>query len=276
MDSRYWMAAGMAAVGFGLIGSAAAQPAPGDAYAVGAASGVVARNPYGLCWRTSSWTAAKAIAECDPTLVSKPAAKRPPAPVQTVVVPAPAPAPAPEPVAVARVIDTDGDGVPDDRDSCPGTVAGAVVDARGCELDSDRDGVVDRLDRCAATPPGRRVDAVGCEVAEVIILKGVNFATNSARLTPGSAKTLDAAAETLVKRGNVKTEIAGHTDDRGSPAHNLALSQQRAEAVMKYLVSKGVAPSNLSARGYGEDTPIASNANESGRAENRRVELRAQ
>jgi OOP family OmpA-OmpF porin len=277
--TKYSMAAGVALLGLAVAGNALSQPAryEGDAYAVSAATGAVAKNPYGLCWRTSAWTPAKAIAECDPALVAKPTPR--PQPAQTVVAPAPAPvvvAPAPAPVVVARVIDTDGDGVPDERDRCPGTVAGAVVNAQGCELDSDADGVVDRLDRCAGTPAGRKVDAVGCEIAEVIILKGVTFATNSARLTPDSAKTLDAAAATLVKRGNVKTEIAGHTDDRGSATHNRSLSQQRAEAVMKYLVSKGVAPASLSARGYGEDAPIASNASESGRSQNRRVELRAQ
>ncbi len=66
-----------------------------------------------------------------------------------------APAPAPK--------DSDGDGVVDDKDKCPGTPAGAKVDANGCELDTDGDGVVDRLDRCPMTPPGRKVDANGCE-----------------------------------------------------------------------------------------------------------------
>ena len=247
--AKYAMAAGAVILGLAVCGKAVAQPAhyEGDAYAVGAASGAIAKNPYGLCWRTSAWTQAKAIAECDPSLVAQPSPKPAPAVVAAPLVPVVlAPAPAPAPVVVARVIDTDGDGVPDDRDRCPGTA------------------------------PGRKVDAAGCEIEEVIILKGVTFATNSARLTADSAKTLDAAAETLVKRGNVKTEIGGHTDARGSATHNRALSQQRADAVMKYLVSKGVAPASLSARGYGEDVPIASNASESGRAQNRRVELRAQ
>ena len=72
-----------------------------------------------------------------------------------------APAPAP---TVAAPRDSDGDGVLDDKDRCPGTPAGAKVDAQGCELDSDGDGVVDRLDRCPGTPPGAKVDAQGCEL----------------------------------------------------------------------------------------------------------------
>lgn len=81
---------------------------------------------------------------------------------------APCKAPAAEPAkaapAAAPVVDSDGDGVPDDKDSCPGTVKGAKVDAKGCELDGDKDGVVDRLDKCPTTPPGRVVNAEGCEL----------------------------------------------------------------------------------------------------------------
>jgi outer membrane protein OmpA-like peptidoglycan-associated protein len=269
-----------------------------DAYALDA-NGRIVKSAFGLCWRTAAWTPAKAIAECDPDLVAKPApVAAPPAPVAAPVAP-----PAPKPTA--RVLDSDGDGVPDDSDKCPGTpagakvnaqgcepdsdgdgvvdrldkcpgtAAGAKVDAQGCELDSDGDGVVDRLDKCPGTRTGAKVDATGCEIPDAVVLKGVNFATNSARLTAGSTAILDEAAATLIKRGDVKTEVAGHTDNRGSPARNQALSQQRAEAVMRYLVSKGVNPANLTARGYGQDSPIANNATESGRTANRRVELRA-
>jgi outer membrane protein OmpA-like peptidoglycan-associated protein len=69
-------------------------------------------------------------------------------------------------------------------------------------------------------------------------------------------------------------EVAGHTDNRGAAAYNRDLSQRRAEAVRSYLVSKGVNGGNLSARGYGPDSPVADNKTANGRAENRRVELR--
>ncbi|MCS6948162.1 MAG: OmpA family protein, partial [Steroidobacteraceae bacterium] len=71
----------------------------------------------------------------------------------------------------------------------------------------------------------------------------------------------------------LRIEVAGHTDDRGSDAYNLDLSQRRAEAVRDYLAKAGVA-NPLSARGYGESQPIASNADAAGRAQNRRVVLR--
>jgi OOP family OmpA-OmpF porin len=74
---------------------------------------------------------------------------------------APPPPPVKEP---PKPIDSDGDGVTDDKDRCPGTPAGAKVDAKGCELDSDGDGVVDRLDQCPGTPAGAKVDAKGCEL----------------------------------------------------------------------------------------------------------------
>jgi len=276
-------------------GSAWAQSMSTDAYATDS-RGQIVRSGFGLCWRTSSWTPEKAIEACDPDLVKRPAPK--PA--------AAAPAPAPAPVPVVRVADTDGDGVIDSLDRCPGTPAGtrvdasgceldsdgdgivdrldrcpgtgrgAKVDAKGCELDSDGDGVVDRLDRCPGSKAGAKVDANGCEIREVISLKGVTFATGSATLTSGSSAILDEAVATLAKRGNVKVEVAGHTDNRGAAALNRTLSQRRAESVMAYLIARGVSAANLTARGYGPDSPVADNRTESGRAANRRVELRVQ
>ncbi|MCB1596118.1 MAG: thrombospondin type 3 repeat-containing protein, partial [Gammaproteobacteria bacterium] len=80
-------------------------------------------------------------------------------------------APVAAPVAVPVVAapkDSDGDGVVDTADKCPGTVAGAKVNAQGCELDSDADGVVDRLDECPGSPAGAKVDARGCEESLVL------------------------------------------------------------------------------------------------------------
>jgi OOP family OmpA-OmpF porin len=170
--------------------------------------------------------------------------------------------------------DADGDGVADTQDRCPGTAAGIKVDAQGCEPDSDGDGVVDSADRCADTAAGARTDVHGCEIKEVVELKGVNFATGSARLLAESTAILDDAAATLRKHPEIKAEVAGHTDNTGSRALNVKLSQQRATAVMNYLVAKGVPADNLTAHGYGPDHPLADNATADGRAANRRVELR--
>ncbi len=111
-------------------------------------------------------------------------------------------------------------------------------------------------------------------VPKVISLPGVEFATNSARLLPVSTTTLDRAVQTLQNNPNVDAEVAGYTDSTGKAAYNVTLSQHRAEAVMKYLVNHGIDASRLTANGYGEADPIASNNTREGRAQNRRVELR--
>jgi OOP family OmpA-OmpF porin len=115
---------------------------------------------------------------------------------------------------------------------------------------------------------------VGCAKDANINLKGVNFETGSDRLTADSLPLLDDAAETLRKYPELKLEVGGHTDSSGNDNTNMNLSQARAQAVMKYLVDKGVKATNLTAKGYGETQPIASNTNNAGRAQNRRVELK--
>lgn len=188
-----------------------------------------------------------------------------PLPVEPIAAEEPAP-------VVEAPKDSDGDGVVDPNDRCPDTPAGAKVDANGCELDSDGDGVVDRLDRCPGTPPGIKVDANGCEIEE-IVLRGVVFDTDKATLTPASQQVLDSMYELLRTRGDAKIEIRGHTDDVGKDAYNQALSERRAQAVVDYLVRKGLKADNIHARGFGESQPIASNATAEGRAQNRRVTL---
>ena len=169
--------------------------------------------------------------------------------------------------------DSDGDGVADSKDRCPGTPSGVKVNATGCENDSDSDGIVDSRDSCPNTGSGSKVDAKGCELSEVIVLKDVHFETSSDLLKAGSAEVLNEVAETLKRYPDMVVEVAGYTDNRGAASFNKALSQQRAESVASYLVSKGVSPANLKAKGHGADAPIADNNTTAGRAKNRRVEL---
>lgn len=231
MDKRLIAAA--AVVSLGLSANVAAQGAPTNAYATsGPAGGAIWKNPFGMCWRTIEWTPARAIAECDPDLVQKPAPVAAPAPMAAA--PAPVVAPAPPPPAPVPA---------------PAPLAAPV----------------------AAAP----VVAAPAPVPEVVVLKGVNFANNSAQLTPASTAILDDVAQRLNQRRDVRAEVAGHTDNRGAPDWNRKLSQARAESVRNYLVSKGVSADRLTARGYGQDSPVADNATSSGRATNRRVELRA-
>ncbi len=108
----------------------------------------------------------------------------------------------------------------------------------------------------------------------IIQLPGVQFVTNSARLLPVSRSTLNRAVRTLKANPDINAEVAGYTDSTGKASYNLELSQRRAEAVRQYLVRYGIDATRLSARGYGEADPIASNRTAAGRAQNRRVELR--
>jgi outer membrane protein OmpA-like peptidoglycan-associated protein len=178
-------------------------------------------------------------------------------------------------------IDSDKDGVPDGLDKCPNTPAGAEVDNVGCQRfkDTDGDGVDDSKDKCPGTPPGTRVDAIGCMILFTpertpVILRGVLFETGKSALKPESYTVLDIVAQSLVANPQIRIEIAGHTDITGSATLNRRLSQARAEVVRAYLVSKGVAPTRMTARGYGPSDPIAPNTTPAGRARNRRVELR--
>jgi outer membrane protein OmpA-like peptidoglycan-associated protein len=179
-------------------------------------------------------------------------------------------------------LDGDGDGVPDGIDKCPDTKAGVRVDARGCARDTDQDGVPDGVDECPDTPLGTKVDPTGCpEVAKLfeeekteLILEGVEFETNRAELRPVSQAVLNRVAESLRAWPEIRVEIGGHTDSRGSDSHNLELSRQRAESVREYLVAAGVSASQLTTKGYGETKPAAENATAEGRERNRRVELK--
>ncbi len=171
-------------------------------------------------------------------------------------------------------LDSDRDGVPDYRDKCPGTPAGIEVDSSGCPLDSDGDGVLDMADECPGTPPGVRVDSKGCEIKKVTSLEGVGFATNSDELTEESRAILDSTASELARYPDMKVEVAGHTSSTGPAEYNLVLSERRAQAVADYLISRGLNADRFTVKGYGESEPVADNGTREGRARNRRVELR--
>ena len=177
--------------------------------------------------------------------------------------------------------DSDGDGVTDDLDKCPATPRSEKVDKHGCPLpkDSDGDGVTDDLDKCPGTAAGTKVDRNGCpqlfdETKASFVLEGVNFASGKADLTPEAREVLDRVVTSLAAYPEIRVEVAGHTDNKGSRALNTRLSQKRADAVKNYLAGAGISPDRLVAKGYGPDKPIATNDTEEGRAQNRRTELK--
>lgn len=107
----------------------------------------------------------------------------------------------------------------------------------------------------------------------VVTLGDVLFSTDEARLQPGALRTAQELANVLRQHPHHRIRIEGFADDRGSEAHNLRLSTRRAEALKDALVSLGVAADRIEAVGLGEAYPVASNRTESGRQQNRRVEV---
>ncbi|HRI52519.1 MAG TPA: OmpA family protein [Pseudomonadota bacterium] len=184
----------------------------------------------------------------------------------------------------SALVDGDGDGVNDQADRCP-QQAGPAANGGCPDADGDGDGVVDRLDTCptqAETRNGYKDDD-GCpdELPAAVkqftgTIQGVSFQASSAILTTESLTVLDAAVKVLKDNPSVRIEIAGHTDSSGDAEQNRALSQQRAEAVMKYLTEHGVAATQLTAKGYGPDVPLQPNTTPENRAKNRRVEFTLQ
>lgn len=182
--------------------------------------------------------------------------------------------------------DLDRDGVLDTDDLCVDVPAGLHPDPQrtGCPLaDRDRDNVPDAGDACpdkAGSPsPDPRKNGcpglVALKDGQIQILKPVFFATDKDVILPQSFPVLQAVADALrADMAILRMAVEGHTDNRGSVAHNTDLSDRRAKSVMRWLVDKGhVNPERLSARGYGPMRPIADNATNAGRAQNRRVDF---
>ncbi|QXI13273.1 OmpA family protein [Pseudomonas zeae] len=157
--------------------------------------------------------------------------------------------------------------------------------------DEDGDGVFDRRDRCPDTPENTPVDHRGCPLpqypvtekvpepapqTEVITLSdagNVLFDFDESDLTPAAKAQLDTLMDKLRNADVVSIKVIGHTDSKGSDAYNQALSERRASSVATYLLSQGLAPNKLTSEGRGESEPVADNATDEGRAQNRRVEL---
>jgi outer membrane protein OmpA-like peptidoglycan-associated protein len=176
--------------------------------------------------------------------------------------------------------DNDGDQVADAGDRCP--LEAGPAGNNGCpDVDGDGDGVVDRLDNCPEVKGQLRYKGCGekqlvtITASRLELAETVRFKSARGEVDRKSFKLLDNVVAVLVAHPEVaRVEIEGHTDDQGDDEKNKALSQQRAEAVMGYLVSKGIAADRLRAIGYGEEQPIADNKRSRGRAANRRVVLK--
>lgn len=180
-------------------------------------------------------------------------------------------------------LDNDEDGIADLQDACPMDAEDldGFDDADGCpELDNDKDGILDANDKCAdqAETKNGFEDADGCPdvVPESVksfsgAIKGIRFKTGSAAIRPSSFTVLKKAVAVFTEFSALRVEIQGHTDSKGSDEINTKLSQDRAQAVADYLISKGIAADRLEAKGFGPSVPVADNTTKAGRDENRRV-----
>lgn len=157
--------------------------------------------------------------------------------------------------------DSDGDGVADKLDKCPGTPANTVVDGSGCPLVVPAPVVNEKV---IITEEDRRV------VREAI--KNLEFDLGKATIRAHSFPTLNKVAK-LLSTKNISLKLAGHTDNTGSKELNMRLSKDRAESVKAYLVGQGANASRIEATGYGMTQPIATNKTAAGRQKNRRVEF---
>jgi OOP family OmpA-OmpF porin len=151
------------------------------------------------------------------------------------------------------------------------------------DLDDDGDGVNNCDDKCPGSQAGQTIGPDGCPVPVSIDLKGVNFDFDKSNLRPDAVAILNEAIEILKRYPDLRVEVAGHTDSKGTDAYNQKLSERRATAVYDYLTSNGIDASRLvGPNGYGESRPIAPNTNPDGsdnpegRARNRRTELNVQ
>ena len=175
--------------------------------------------------------------------------------------------------------DKDGDGVYDKDDECP-EVKGPAAN-NGCPWpDTDGDGVLDKDDDCPEVPGV--VENNGCprviitEEAQAQLneyAKSIYFDTAKSTFKPGVPEKLDMIVSIMNEYPDANFTIAGHTDSQGSETYNQGLSERRANAVMSYLIEKGISSSRLTAVGYGESYPVADNATAEGRALNRRTEI---
>ena len=175
--------------------------------------------------------------------------------------------------------DGDGDGLRDSDDECPAEAGTAF----GCP-DGDEDGVPDHRDECLDEKAPERANkrrSNGCPSLAYVadgaleISDRVQFDTGKATIKSDSHELLDTIAALMARYPGIKqVQVQGHTDSDGDDDANLKLSQSRTEAVVEYLVGKGVEPGRLEAKGFGETVPLVENDTPENKAKNRRVEFK--
>ncbi|MBF0145567.1 MAG: OmpA family protein [Magnetococcales bacterium] len=172
--------------------------------------------------------------------------------------------------------DSDGDGVYDEHDRCPGTPPGVKVDKNGCpphvaetiNPDMDGDHVLNESDECPTTPKGADVDVRGCwRIGNIL------FPYDKSLVRDSYKADLEKVSTVMRRNPGVNMELDGHTDSDGSNAYNQKLSERRNQSVRAHLLNTGVSDGQINTRAFGETQPAADNSSSDGRARNRRTEL---
>ena len=179
------------------------------------------------------------------------------------------------PVNLKGCPDTDGDGIANRYDACPNAAGKSIFS--GCP-DTDGDGIPDSKDSCpalAGSASNSGCPGITVEDRQILDLavKNVRFETGKDILKPESYIVLDQVVDLMRKYNEYSLRISGYTDNVGDSRSNLRLSEKRSESAYNYLVGKGISPSRLTFRGYGEANPVADNGTREGRRINRRVEF---
>ncbi len=174
--------------------------------------------------------------------------------------------------------DRDRDGINDEEDKCPDEPGYARYG--GCLVpDTDGDGINDEEDKCPAVKGSKENNGCPAEVKKEIVekvdyaAKRIQFKVSKATLLPQSLTVLDEVATILKENPELNLLIEGHTSADGSFTSNMKLSNDRAGAVLQYLVSKGIDKNRLTAKGFGPTQPLNEGKTAEQRAENRRVVL---
>jgi len=136
--------------------------------------------------------------------------------------------------------------------------------------DSDGDGITDDIDQCPGTPNGVTPDGRGCWV-----VPGLRFAFDKAEIEPRYHEHLENMVRVLRENPGMRIRVDGYTDSIGAETYNQGLSERRAAAVKSFLASQGIDATRVTAKGFGEENPAYTNETEEGRAGNRRTEITA-
>jgi len=154
----------------------------------------------------------------------------------------------------------------------PSTASVAENNSNRSEPDADEDGVPDWTDVCGESSKGALVHADGCEIVTGVI-DGLVFAPDDVQLSTEAKAILDRITKAFLRYPDVILSVTSHTDNRGAAADNLALSKQRLNAVVSYMVNMGIEAQRIKPFAYGESRPRAPNATLEGRERNRRIEV---